>query len=225
CLQRIPGQSTGRYSAIMDNTGELFIGLSDVGVAEHLDPALPGPCEAGEPGRALLMDANLSETCLQALSERAASLGLPTAAMSVSPAKSVRLLSIASELQLLFCNRREAIALADPRLPVDTDLDVLADTLLARGFNQFVLTDADSPVLVQTPSLRERLSVPTFTRTEHVNGAGDALAGASFAAWCTGSDLPDAVRRQGLPAAARILSGQRQPPCLLAGLKHIDTGT
>ena len=38
-LQRRPGHSTGRYTAVMDHRGELYIGLADVSLAESFDPA------------------------------------------------------------------------------------------------------------------------------------------------------------------------------------------
>ncbi len=214
CLQYLPGCTTGRYIAVLEPDGELYIGLSDVALAESLD-ATKVPLHTEEyTYQAILMDANLSEHCLKILSRLASAAGITQAAMSVSPAKSTRLLSMASSLDLLFCNRREAIALAAAEFSVDAHIDQLADALLDRGFNQFVLTDATSPVVVHSQQNRHYVPVPRLESASSVNGAGDALAGATFSAWCAGTELTDAVCRFGLPQAARVVMGEHVPTAL-----------
>lgn len=213
-LQRMAGCSTGRYTAVMDRDGELHIGLSDVALAETLDPdKIPLVCPQA-PCQALLVDANLAEQCLISLSEETSALGIPLAAMSVSPAKSRRLLGIASSIDLLFINRREAIAMIDQGLPISTEIRQLADGLARIGFSRFVLTDALRPVLIQDGDQQLCIAVPIVDAPRSVNGAGDALAGASFAAWCAGVTLADAVRDYGLIQSARIVSGERLPVSL-----------
>ncbi len=59
--------------------------------------------------------------------------------------------------------------------------------------------------------MQSQLLVLTVSKTSSVNGAGDAMAGASMAAWLTGISLPDAVQRYGLVQAAAVVSGQLQP--------------
>ncbi|ASJ71523.1 PfkB family carbohydrate kinase [Granulosicoccus antarcticus] len=214
CLQRLSGCLSGRYIAVMDATGELYIGLSDVALAESLDATLvPWQTDTND-CQAVLMDANLAEQALAALSLQAGDAGIIQVAMSVSPAKSRRLLGIASSLDLLFCNRREAIALAEATFPIDAGIDQLADALLKRGFRQFVLTDATSPVVIHSGEQRQYVQVPAIDSARSVNGAGDALAGATFAAWCAGTELADAVRTVGLPYAERVVKGLHEAPIL-----------
>lgn len=215
CLQYLSECTTGRYIAVLEPDGELYIGLSDVALAESLDATkVPLQC-ADYPCQALLMDANLTEKCLKTLSQLASSAGITQAAMSVSPVKTTRLLSMASSLDLLFCNRREAMALAAADFPVDAHIDQLADALLDQGFRQFVLTDAASPVLVQDHRDRCHVPVPAIGSASSVNGAGDALAGATFAGWCAGTELADAVCRFGLPQAARVVMGKQVAAALV----------
>ncbi|MGQ7845917.1 PfkB family carbohydrate kinase [Granulosicoccus sp. 3-233] len=212
CLQRLPDYPTGRYTAIMNHDGELHIGLSDVALAERLEAdCVPLGSEA-DPCQALLMDANLSADCLARLARRAAGMGIAVAAMSVSPVKSRRLLPLASHIDLLFVNRREAIALIDRNVSLDLPIEQLADGLSELGFRQFILTDATDPVLVQDGSTRQCIPVPATEDRVSVNGAGDALAGACFAAWCDGLTLADAVRTVGLKQSVSVVSGERRPP-------------
>jgi sugar/nucleoside kinase (ribokinase family) len=136
--------------------------------------------------------------------------------MAVSPSKALRLRNIASHIDLLFCNRREAAALIanDPRAAEFHDvrrpsIDQLGRDLQQLGFSQFVLSDGPAPVLVTSHTEKQQIQVPELNRQRSVNGAGDAMAGATLGAWITGMTLPQAVLKLGLPMAARVVSGAR----------------
>jgi pseudouridine kinase len=210
-LLEFPGAPTGRYTAIMTNDGELFIGLADVSLAERLGECTDHKIVGLDTYHAVLVDANLSESYLTTIATQTSQLNLLLAAMSVSPVKSQRLLGIAKQIDLLFCNRREALAM-NPQLPAEATLSELADGLCQAGFTQFVLTDGRLPLLIQDKVHRVRLNVPEVESTQNVNGAGDALAGASFAAWVNGMNLVQAVQEIGLAQAAMVVRGENKAP-------------
>lgn len=206
-------QRTGRYCAVMDHDGELFIGLADVSLAEKLSAADANTVLALKGVAGVLMDANLSESCLMEIASQAGKKSQTVAALSVSPAKTQRLIAAAPHIHLLFCNRREAIAMC-PHLSATSDLGTLADSLTKIGFSQLVITDGASPILVQDLHQRYSISTPLVPSTSTVNGAGDALAGASFAALSTGMSLPDAVRNHGIRQSEQIVRGLVKAPIL-----------
>ncbi|MDB4223070.1 PfkB family carbohydrate kinase [Granulosicoccus sp.] len=211
-LMKFKGAPTGRYTAIMTHDGELHIGLADVSLAERL-----GESEDHIAGlnnvQAVLVDANLSEKYLTTITQQTNQHDFLLAAMSVSPVKTLRLLSIAGQIDLLYCNRREALSM-NSQLPDNASLTELADGLCRAGFTQFVLTDGSSPLLVQDLLQRVELEVANLETTHNVNGAGDALAGASFAAWSNGMDLIQAVQEIGLAQAAMIVCGDHNSPMI-----------
>lgn len=210
-LEVFPGQSTGRYTAVMTHDGELHIGLADVSLAERLGEPDNQPSTDFHGFQAVLVDANLSEHYLKTIAAKAQRHRVLLAAMSVSPVKTLRILSIAKEIDLLFCNRREALSM-NPHLPATASLTELADGLCQAGFTQLVLTDGSSPLLVQDTFQRVQLTVPPIESTRNVNGAGDALAGASFAAWTNGMTLVEAVQDIGLVQAAMVVRGDHKAP-------------
>jgi pseudouridine kinase len=210
-LLEFPGTPTGRYTAIMTDDGELHIGLADVSLAERLGESTDHRIAKLDAYQAVLVDANLSEGYLTTIAEQTNELDLLLAAMSVSPVKSLRLLCIATQIDVLFCNRREALAM-NPQLPKTASLTELADGLCQAGFTQLVLTDGSSPLLIQDKFQRVRLNVPEVESTQNVNGAGDALAGASFAAWSNGVNLVQAVQDIGLAQAAMVVRGDHTAP-------------
>lgn len=213
-LQRMAGRSTGRYTAVLDADGELHIGLSDVALAEELEAGFVDVKDRESAIKALLLDANLSAECLQSLVEHARLLNIRIAAMSVAPSKAKRLLPLARELDLLFINRREAIALVNPRLPLSIPLQNLADGLRNIGFRNLVLTDGGNPILVLEQEIQCLIPVPPIAHCRSVNGAGDALAGASFAAWSAGNSLAAAVRDHGLVQSQALVGGRQSPIAL-----------
>ncbi|MFK7856258.1 MAG: PfkB family carbohydrate kinase [Granulosicoccus sp.] len=214
--------STGRYSAILNDDGELYLGLADVALAEQLDSTHIRDMADLDAYSALLVDSNLSSQCLASLATLATTMNMPLAALTVSPSKSLRLLAIVDQISLLFCNRREAMALiANDAAAAETgsithvSIERLADDLSNLGFRQFVLTDGKAPLLVQDASKRCLLNAPEIDKPYTVNGAGDALAGASFAAWASGGmDLQAAVEFHGLRVASDVVRGTYQALCL-----------
>ena len=216
--QFIKAHSTGRYSVVIDKSGQLVLGLADVQLAELLQPEAILSTINPQLTNMLVLDANLSPACIDPLMEAASSSSVTVAALTVSPAKAVRLLPWATRINFLFCNRREALALAiaTKLVPQATDaeqlsLQQLGDALVTLGFTDFVLTDAAAALLIRCRGVFTPVQVPNINVVHNVNGAGDTLAGASLAALSLGLPLEQAVTRFGLSLAADVLGGRRLP--------------
>ncbi len=216
--QFITGNLTGRYSAVMSESGELELGLADVQLAEQLHPRTIIKAWIEAPAHTVLLDANLSTDCISSLIEYAGAANNFIAAMAVSPHKVVRLAHFAHHIDLLFCNRLEAYALAefaqvelDHTTAASVSLHQLSDALAIIGFNDFVLTDGGAPMIIHSNGTKNSQQPPPVNLNHNVNGAGDTLAGATLAAVTLGKSLDDAVTHHGLPMAASILSGSRLP--------------
>lgn len=207
-------EASDRYTAVLNPDGELFVGLADAQLVERLRW---GDIKARLPQQrpsAIVVDANLSEQCLvetlEALDTHYTPR-VPVYALAVSPIKSRRWLTLAKRVDVLLCNRREAAALTD--LPDESPIDALANGLMAHKFARFVITDASDPVLVQEHNSRTYIPVSNIAIEAAVNGAGDALAGATISELVRGQALPQAVQA-GLAASADVLSGKHQSPLL-----------
>ncbi|MFK7993868.1 MAG: PfkB family carbohydrate kinase [Granulosicoccus sp.] len=211
-------QATGRYSVVVDESGNMVLGLADVQLAEFLQAETILTSLNSELTSILLVDANLSPDCLQTLIQTACLSSIPVAALTVSPSKAERLLPWADKIDVLFCNRREAQALIthSNRLQASkqcepASIQEMADALVELGFNDFVLTDSASPLMIRCQNAFTQVQVPPVTINHNVNGAGDTLAGASIAALTLGLPLEQAVSEYGLGLAADVLKGKRLP--------------
>ena len=192
---------TGGYHAVFDDTGELVIGIADMDICAELTPAVVGP-EAASPGAGdfWVLDANLPEDTLAFLVEQAAETGTPVAALSVSPVKAMRFVSLLDRLSLFFTNRREAAALLgmDPNSTASTV--ALASELSRTRQTRFVVTAGSEPMIAAKGG-ETRSYLPLKTSIAAVNGAGDSFAAGTIAAMAEGRSLHHAIRF-GLAAAA-----------------------
>lgn len=175
----IDGHAPGRYVAILDPHGELVSGYSDTLACEHASAEALLRSMPALDAAALVVEANLSAEALAGL---VGASRLSVAALAVSPHKALRLKPIAAGIALLLCNRREAVSLTG--LAPNASLEALADALHVSRFARVVLTDGPAGILVAEPDRRCRLPAPEIgpDGVGSVNGAGDALAGATLAA-------------------------------------------
>jgi len=174
----VGGCEPGRYVAVLDPCGELVAGYGDMRACELAGPGALLDALRWRAATLCVVDANLSARAIAAVVAEAPA---PIAAVAVSPVKARRLAPVATGIALLFCNRREALALTDA--VVGASLEALADRLHAAGFARVVLTDGPAGLLVSEPGARHRLAAPAVgaEKMSGVNGAGDALAGATLA--------------------------------------------
>ena len=206
-------QQSDRYTAVLNSDGELYIGLADARLAEMLTWSNINAQLANKNPNVIIIDANLSARCLQDTVEALHARFTQSAhiiGLAVSPVKAQRWRPVTSLMSLFFCNRREAAALGNLR--DDIGIDKLADGLLKLNIKRFVITDGQNPILVQHNESRTLIRTPQQKIKTTVNGAGDALAGASIAQYALGSSLVQAVESAGIAAAQAVLSGQTLPP-------------
>ncbi|MBX2839048.1 MAG: hypothetical protein KTR35_19475 [Gammaproteobacteria bacterium] len=198
------GQATGRYTVVLDESGELHIGLSSVELAERLTFKCIENLLPSHTPDAVILDANLSEDALVGLTTYFEHTGdCSIVALPVSPAKATRLIHCAAQIDLLICNRNEAAELAG-----SLDIQGIAFQLNKLGFNNCIVTDSSEPItLLRNGSIRSIEITHSGDIQQAVNGAGDALAGATIAAWTQGIELEQAVKHYGLQAAYDVLSG------------------
>lgn len=209
------GQHSDKYTAILNPDGELYLGLADAQLTAQIkwqDIASRLPVDQPD---AVVLDANLSHACLvEIFSSLDSHYGdhIPVYALAVSPTKAIRYLPMAEQIDVLLCNRREAAALT--QLDWQTDLKQMAEAMLKLKFTRFVITDGGNPMLVQEQTLQTAVAVPSVRINRNVNGAGDALAGATIASHLLGQSLQQAAQNAGLPAANKVLSGESEPPLI-----------
>ncbi|MGO4836751.1 PfkB family carbohydrate kinase, partial [Rhizobiaceae sp. 2RAB30] len=187
------------YTALLDQDGELIAGLADMELYELAFPKQVRRAklrDAVAAADAVLCDTNLPAVALKTLFSVAA--GRPIFAIAISPAKAIRLADDLAGLACLFMNGNEARALSG--LDTNASSDDMIDVMRYRGLASGVITSGGNEVLGVDEGSAFRIKPPAARRVADVTGAGDALAGATIAAFLHGVPLRDALRH-GIAAA------------------------
>ena len=195
-------QRTASYTAIFNGDGELVIGLADMAIFDAITPAQARDWVAQSPPDCqLFVDANLTPQTLQAIA--AAKGGRSLAAGPVSQQKILRLRECLPALDILFLNRFEAAAILGTSIE---DPLALAKALHQAGIRQGLLSAGAADGLAWSGERIERIETPRASPL-NVNGAGDALIGATLARISRGDDFFQAARI-GMAAAALTVETQ-----------------
>lgn len=200
-----PAGATGSYIATLDDRGGLVIGIADMSVYAELTPGEVAPAvRSALADEAWLVDANLPIETLDYLIGEASAAQRPVMALTVSPAKAVRLRAHLGRLTVLFTNRREGAALLGwlPEAKGYAAADLARELASTPGSNVVV---SDGAGLVAVASGRDLRSFAPFRAlVRNVNGAGDALAAGVVYGFYRGRSLYEGVI-DGLATAALVI--------------------
>ena len=228
---RLPGQ-TGLYLAVLDDAGELHIGLADMGLTGALTPDVTATWLAEVDRAALLiLDANLPPHTVAALLRRAGRAGVRAIVEPVSAPKAARLAqslygdssdgdwpgSDSSDSDwhsgsdwhgafLVTPDRAELEAMTG-----QAQVAAAARTLLDGGVQNVLVTLGRAGSVLFSAG-RPPVMTPAFgTTVQDVTGAGDALVAGLSAGLLRGLELPEAVRSGHACAALTVASARTVP--------------
>ncbi len=186
---------TASYTAILEPSGELVIGLADMDVYDELTPAMLAPAIPRLRDAGLwFLDANLPAATIAWLLDAA---GVPVAVDTISVAKSRRLIPLLPRIAYLFCNLAQAGALAGCAFAGPEEA---ARALAGLGATNGIVSAGAGGIAVYEPAgIALMPALPAAPRD--VTGAGDALVAGTLYGLSQHRDLRSAARL-GLAAAA-----------------------
>lgn len=204
-----PDAGTASYTALLDGSGELQVGLADMDIYESLTSA-----HCAELARRLsdwpvwFVDANVPQAGLEALLNKSG--GHRVFAAAVSPAKSRRLLPILERLDGVFTNRAEASALTGRTVEGEEDALAAARALCDSGAERAFVTMGELGAVAAMADAVKCWPAPA-TKVRDVNGAGDGFAAGVIEALSRGAGLDDAMV-QGLALAGLVVEADGAVP-------------
>ena len=197
-IYHTPGRSSSMYLAILDNSGDMHVALSDMHVLQNL------PLDYLGRKRELIANAAVvvTDPCMKAERfERVLSYCRPGQIVCVDPVSTAyarALIPYLSRIHTVKPNRLELEILAGQ--PVDTDarLESACETLLNRGVQRvFVSLGAEGR--------RFRRKLRPVTNMVNASGAGDAFTGAMLYATMRGM-TPEEILDYALAAGIAAIS-------------------
>ena len=221
---RLDGASSGTYTAVLDQHGEMTVALADMALNDRLTPAFLATRQQQRAGAALVVaDLNLPLDSIAALLDDALRDGVALVLVAVSEPKMARLPASLHGLRLLILNEGELAARVGRPLGIEVDLDADLEAACAevqrQGVQDVVVTRGVRGVLYTSPDGVMRLEAPAVDVVD-VTGAGDAFAAAlcwSLHSGTEGGDLALACRRGLQLSAMTIACAQTVCPALAPG--------
>ena len=210
---------TAEYAAVLDPSGELFAGVSDMEAVERIGVA---DVEArwSEIAAAgwLFADCNLPRGVLNWCVERARADGVAFAVDAVSESKVRRLPDDLRGVHLLVMNESEAAIFGGETIAQR------ARAVLERGATMALIAQGERGAYAAQAGVGGVQIPAVAAKRVDATGAGDALCAAVIARLMAGDDLVAAARAGTLAAALTIESSQSVRPDLSAELLEAQRG-
>lgn len=194
--------STGSYTAVLDEAGDLVLGLADMDIFELMIPEwIQQHSSLLQQAKCILADLNCPKDTLLFLCQFAKSHAIPLILVAVSAPKMKHVPDELDGLTWMITNLDESEAYFDRKLTSQEAVEKWLDS----GVVNTVVTNGKEGAVVG--NLQEGIHhVPALEtkRIVDVTGAGDAFSSAITYAWLEGKGLIDSTRA-GITNAAKTL--------------------
>ncbi|MHA7136433.1 carbohydrate kinase [Rossellomorea arthrocnemi] len=193
--QRLLNESTGAYSAILDEKGEMLFALADMNIYESVDIGFVdkrwGLISSSE---MVLLDTNFPEDVLKYIIRRCQTEGVPLTIIPVSEPKVLKLPTSLEGVSWFICNKGEAETYLGMTIETEGDYFKAAKAITQRGAERVVITRGDQGLIYYTTYKEARAVLPPKVEVADVTGAGDALVAGILFGYLKGSDTDGACR-------------------------------
>lgn len=173
-ITRSDTHSTASYTALLDDTGEMVLGLADMEIYKELTPEEINsllPLLLSHP--IWFLDTNLPQDTLEELASLATG-GQLLFVDPVSIAKTEKLINILPRIDFLFPNREEAEVLSGITIQTIADAQKAGEIICEKGVKHVIITLGAEGVCVVSDHLS--LVLPALpSQVQDVTGAGDSL--------------------------------------------------
>ncbi|MEQ8390586.1 MAG: carbohydrate kinase family protein [Thalassospira sp.] len=173
-MMKLEGKHTAGYTAVLDETGELALGMMDAEVydlltIDRLEPQLTNL----KAWPWWMIDANLPVETISWLADNKGNTKF--CAATVSPSKAVRFRPVLDKLDLLITNQAEASILTGIKIKEIAQAKTAIKLLRGKGIPDVVITLGATGVVSSSSQSGTAFWRPLATRLRDVNGAGDAF--------------------------------------------------
>lgn len=215
-IQRRSEYLTASYTAVMDQDGELAVGLADMAIYDTYDAAYVNSVLAqARRWQVWLADANLPSETLELLSKQKGERLFCVA--PVSPMKAEKLKGRLQNVDVLVGNAMEAAVLTDKPVETVEQAAEASRLLQQQGAKVAIVTMGPQGAVMAAGDQCGHWQIPT-TSLRNANGAGDSFYGGFLAAYAQGI-APEVAVTHGLALAS--LTAESDTP-VRDGVKPAD---
>lgn len=189
-VDKVADKSTGSYTAILDNSGELFIGLADMQICEDMNREwILSHRPHINMSEIVVCDTNIKSSAIEAVNE--VNLDKKLIIVGVSVAKIVNIPKSVDNVYLIILNKDEAKALTN----IDDDMLLVCEKLKKMGFARAVVTMGEKGVIYydeeNSPTIIEAKKIDDVV---DVTGAGDSFTAGVIYGLANGKDICESCK-------------------------------
>lgn len=177
-ITQIQGESTGSYSAILDQSGEMQLALADMSIYDKMDVNWISQHDSLlASAKMIVSDLNVPKDTIDYLIQFAKKKDIPLTLIPVSSPKMARLPQRLEGVDTLIVNLDESESFLNYPAKTSQDKELLLDRWMETGLEQVILTSGKDPALYANQAGdRQAFDIPAVDQVVDVTGAGDSFA-------------------------------------------------
>ncbi|MEI4770192.1 PfkB family carbohydrate kinase [Psychrobacillus sp. FJAT-51614] len=194
-VEKLTNYSTGTYSAILDNDGEMLLALANMEIYDELSVDYVKRQEAHlTNARLIIVDMNCPKEVIEYLQSISIGKNIPLAIIPVSSPKMERMPDNLEGIDLLILNKDESETYLQMEIVDQESWKKAAQTFVQKGIKHVVITHGSKGAMYASSS-SEGIIVPAIDVNEivDVTGAGDAFVSGMLHAWLDGTAMESAL--------------------------------
>ncbi len=194
-VEQLPDASTGSYTAIMDEQGELALAVANMEVYDLLLPSLLKKHEAMLVNAGCyILDLNCPKETVAYIQQMAIAREIPLVIVPVSSPKMNRLPDTLQGVTWFICNTDEAETIVGHAIESAADYEKALQQLLQLGAEHVIITAGSKGVFAASTSIKpSHFKAKIIDKIEDVTGAGDAFVSAVIHSWLTGQSFATSI--------------------------------
>nr|WP_269153298.1 PfkB family carbohydrate kinase [Neobacillus sedimentimangrovi] len=207
-VNQFPEKSTGSYTAVLDENGELVIALADMDVYEAITPDLLLKYEAIlSRSKCIVADLNCPKDTIQFLCHFSQNHHLPLVIVPVSSPKMKRLPCDLHGVTWLITNRDETETYFQSEIKNEEDWKQAVEKWLSFGVANVIITNGKKGSMIGNKD-EGIIHVPAVETSNivDVTGAGDAFSAAVIYTWLEGKSFIDIAKAGSINASKTLQS-------------------
>lgn len=207
-VAEIEGASTGSYTAVLDQNGDLSIALADMDIFEEITPdLLEANSSILKTAKCIVVDLNCPGETIDYLCSFASQHDIPLVVIPVSSPKMERLPKALGSVSWLIVNKDETETFLKLQIENQQDWENAVRQWLALGVQNVIVTNGSEGVMTGSNSLGVQHFAAIDTPTvADVTGAGDSFCSGVIYAWLQQQDLNTVIKSGLVNSHKTILS-------------------
>lgn len=194
-VTQLDGQATSSYTAILDNKGNMQLGLADMDICDQMTPTwLAGFKSMISRSKVVVADLNLPKETVAELVKLARKTSVDLVLIPVSGPKMDRMPANLNGVKWLVVNQDESETYFDCRIRQEEDVVKVARLWLERGVEQVLITrGAKSSYFASQAGEEAWIQPPKVEEVTDVTGAGDSFSAGLIYGLLTDKSAQDSI--------------------------------